>query len=170
MALQSYSVNYEKSKEAGSDVCFLYDLKIPPHGSIREEWTTHGLQHGPAKILFVEYRMEDDDIDGVWEAYGMKRESRYSFTVNAEEADPEKLFVYTLYKDGSLGIGFEIDTEKARAILTFTRPHTITAQQLLTVAEKAENAPRFLGEVEKIVIDELLQGAEDEICLAFFNR
>lgn len=69
-----------------------------------------------------------------------------------------------------MGIGFEIDTEKARAILTFTRPHAITAQQLLTVAEKAENAPRFLGEVEKIVIDELLQGAEDEICLAFFNR
>ena len=69
MALQSYSVNYEKSKEAGSDVCFLYDLKIPPHGSIREEWTTHGLQHGPAKILFVEYRMEDDDIDGVWEKH-----------------------------------------------------------------------------------------------------
>ena len=38
------------------------------------------------------------------------------------------------------------------------------------VAEKAENAPRFLGEVEKVVIDELLQGAEDELCLAFFNR
>ena len=170
MAWQSYSVNYEKSKEAGSDICFLYDSKIPPHGSIREEWITHGLQHGTSKILFVEYRMEDDDIDGVWEAYGMKRESRYSFTVNAEEADSEKLFVYTLYKDGSLGVGFDIDTQKARAILTFTRPHTITVQQMLTVAEKAENAPRFLGEVEKVVMDELLQGAEEEMCLAFFQR
>ena len=169
MAWQSYCVNYEKSKEAGSDICFLYDLKIPPHGSIRQEWTTHGLKHGSAQILFVEYRMEDDDIDGVWEAYGQKRESIYRFTVNAEAADPEKLFVYTLYKDGSLGTGFDIDTGNARAILVFPRPHTITAQQLLTVAEKAENAPRFLGEVEKIVIDELLQGAEDEICLAYFN-
>ena len=169
MAWQSYSVNYEKSKEAGSDICFLYDSKIPPHGSIREEWTTLGMKHGSSKILFVEYRMEDDDIDGVWEAYGMKRESRYSFTVNAEAADPEKLFVYTLYKDGSLGTGFDIDTGNARVILVFPRPHTITAQQLLSVAEKAENAPRFLGEVEKIVSDELLQGAEDEMCLAFFN-
>ena len=170
MAWQSYCINYEKSKEAGSDICFLYDSKIPPHGSIREEWTTHGLQHGTSKILFVEYRMEDDDIDGVWEAYGMKRESRYSFTVNAENADPEKLFVYTLYKDGSLGVGFDIDTKQARSILVFAKPKTIAAEQLLDVTEKAENAPRFLGEVEKIVIDELLQGAEDEMCLAFFNR
>lgn len=172
MAWEHKYINCEKLcdlNENEKDICILYELKIPPHGSIREEWTTLGMKHGSSKILFVEYRMEDDDIDGVWEAYGMKRESRYSFTVNAEAADPEKLFVYTLYKDGSLGTGFDIDTGNARAILVFPRPHTITAQQLLTVAEKAENAPRFLGEVEKIVIDELLQGAEDEMCLAFFN-
>ena len=169
MAWQSYSVNYEKSKEAGSDICFLYDSKIPPHGSIREEWTTHGLKHGPAKILFVEYRMEDDDIDGVWEAYGMKRESRYSFTVNAEAADPEKLFVYTLYKDGSLGTGFDIDTENTRVILVFPQPQEITAEALLCVAEKAETAPRVQGAVEEIIINALLGGKEDVMCLAYFN-
>ncbi len=173
MAWRSYYVNCEKVygiDEEEKDVCLMYDSNIPPHGGIREEWTTRGMKNGTSKILFVEYRKEDDDPDGVWEAFGMKAESVYTFTVNAKEADPEKLFVYTLYKDGSLGVGFDIDTAKARAILTFTQPHTITSQQLLIVAEKAENAPRFLGEVEKVVIDELLQGTEDEMCLAFFNR
>lgn len=172
MAWRHYYINIEKLcglNESEIDICAMYDSKVPPHGSVRREWTTFGMKHGASKILFVEYRLEDDDPDGVWEAYGMKRESEYSFTVNAENADPEELFVYTLYKDGSIGDGFDIDTEKARAILVFAVPQNITAEQLTAVAEKAENAPRVMDAVEQIVIDDLLGGAKDIACLAFFN-
>lgn len=172
MAWNHKYVNCEKLcnlNESEKDICILYELKIPPHGSIREEWTTLGMKHGPAKILFVEYRMEDDDIDGVWEAYGMKRDSEYSFTVNADKADPDKLFVYTLYKDGSMGTGFDVDTENARAILTFPQPQNITAEQLLAVTEKGEKVFRVQGAVEEIIVDELLGGSEDTMCLAYFN-
>ena len=172
MAWEHKYINCEKLcdlNESEKDICILYERKIPPHGSIREEWVTRGMKHGSAKILFVEYRMEDDDIDGVWEAYGQKRESIYRFTVNAKEADPEKLFVYTLSKDGSMGTGFDIDTPNARAILVFPRPQEITAEALLCVAEKAESAPRVQGAVEEIVINELLGGQEDVMCLAYFN-
>ena len=95
MAWRSYYVNCEKIygiDEEEKDVCIMYDLNIPPHGGIREEWTTRGMKNGTSKVLFVEYRKEDDDPDGVWEAFGMKAESVYTFTVNAKEADPEKLF------------------------------------------------------------------------------
>ncbi len=84
MAWRSYYINCEKLcgiEENEKDVCIMYDLNIPPHGGIRREWTTVGMKHGTAKILFVEYRMNDDDPDGVWEAFGMKAESEYSFTV-----------------------------------------------------------------------------------------
>ena len=127
------------------------------------------MKNGTSKILFVEYRKEDDDLDGVWEAYGMKAESVYTFTVNAKEADPEKLFVYTLYKDGKLGVGFDIDTDTARAILVFSTPQNITAEQLLAVAKKAEDAPRDLGAVKQFVVENLLCGAKDIMCLALFN-
>ena len=172
MAWRSYYVNCEKIygiDEEEKDVCIMYDLNIPPHGGIRREWTTVGMKNGASKILFVEYCMEDDDPDGVWEAYGMKAESEYSFTVNGEKADPDKLFVYTLYNDGSLGVGFDIDTDTARAILVFPIPQNITAEQLLAVAKKAEDAPRDLGAVKQIVIDDLLRGAKDIMCLALFN-
>lgn len=172
MAWNRYYVNAENAfglDENEKDVCIIYNLNIPPHGGIRREWTTWGMKHGTAKILFVEYRMEDDDPDGVWEAFGMKADSEYSFTVDAEKADPEKLFVYTLYKDGSLGVGFDIDTDTARAILVFPYPQNITAEQLSDVAKKAENAPRVPGAVEKIVIEDLLKGDADVTCLAFFN-
>ena len=118
----------------------------------------------------MEYQLEDDDLDGVWEAYGQKRESEYSFTVNAEKADPEKLFVYTLYKDGTLRTGFDIDTEAACAILTFSQPWTMTAEQMIAVAQKVKDAPRYAGEVEKIVIEDLLGGRTDVPCLAIFQR
>ena len=172
MAWRRYYINCEKIygiEENEKDVCIMYNSKVPPHGGIRREWTTVGMKNGTSKILFVEYHMEDDDPDGVWEAYGMKAESEYSFTVNAEEADPEKLFVYTLYEDGNLGVGFDIDTNTACAILVFTVPQNITAEQLLDVAKKAEDAPRVQGAVEQIVVEELLNGADDMLCLAFFN-
>ena len=172
MAWRSYYINCEKLydiDESEKELCVMYDSKVPPHGGIRREWTTVGMKHGTAKILFVEYRKEDDDPDGVWEAYGMKAESVYTFTVNAKEADPEKLFVYTLYKDGKLGVGFDIDTDTARAILVFPEPQNITAEQLLTVAKKTEDAPRVQGAVEQIVAEELLNGVDDMLCLAFFN-
>ena len=172
MAWRSYYVNCEKIygiDEEEKDVCIMYDSNIPPHGGIREEWTTRGMKNGTSKVLFVEYRKEDDDPDGVWEAFGMKAESVYTFTVNAKEADPEKLFVYTLYKDGNLGVGFDIDTNTARAILVFPIPQNITAEQLLAVAKKAESAPRDLEAVEQFVVENLLCGAKDVTCLAFFN-
>lgn len=172
MAWRRYYINCEKIygiEENEKDVCIMYNSKVPPHGGIRREWTTVGMKNGTSKILFVEYHMEDDDPDGVWEAYGMKAESEYSFTVNAEEADPEKLFVYTLYEDGNLGVGFDIDTNTACAILVFTVPQNITAEQLLDVAKKAEDAPQVQGAVEQIVVEEMLNGADDMLCLAFFN-
>lgn len=172
MAWKHYYVNCDKLydiDEKEKDVCIMYDLNIPPHGGIREEWTTMGMKNGTSKILFVEYSKEDDDPDGVWEAFGMKAESVYTFTVNAKEADPEKLFVYTLYNDGKLGVGFDIDTNTARAILVFPIPQNITAEQLLAATKKAEDAPRDLGAVEQIVAEELLNGVDDMLCLAFFN-
>ena len=172
MAWRSYYINCEKIydvDENEKDICIMYNLNIPPHGGIREEWTTRGMKNGKSKILFVDYCKEDDDPDGVWEAFGMKAESVYTFTVNAKEADPEKLFVYTLYKDGKLGVGFDVDTNTARAILVFPVSQNISAEQLLDVAKKAEDAPRVLGAVEQIVVEELLNGADDMLCLAFFN-
>lgn len=171
MAWQHYyvcdSMPFNSSDE---DPSYIYESKIPPHGSIRREWTTQGMKHGDAEIRFVEYRLEDDDPDGVWEAYGQKRESEYSFTVNAEQADPEKLFVYTLYKDGTLRTGFDIDTEAACAILTFSQPWELSAQQVAAVAEKVKVAPGYAGVVEKIVVDDLLDGRTDVPCLAIFQR
>lgn len=173
MAWEHYYINMEHLYSPGEgkeDPYIFYELKIPPHGGIREEWTIIGMEHSTSKIFFVEYRKEDDDPDGVWEAYGMKAESVYTFTVNAEEADPDKLFVYALYKDGSLHTGFDIDAKNARAILVFSKPQCITAQQLLDAAQKAENAPRVAGAVEQIVLDDLLNGADDVLCLAYFQR
>ena len=172
MAWRSYYINIDKLvglNEIEEDICIMYNSNVPPHGGIRREWTTRGLKHGSSKILFVEYQLEDDDPDGVWEAYGQKRASEYSFTVNAEDADPEKLFVYTLYKDGSIGIGFDIDTIESRAIFVFANAQSFTAEQLSTVAEKAETAPRVTDAVEEIVINDLLYGSKNTICLAFFN-
>lgn len=173
MAWQHYYVSDNLSFNSGEDQegpSYIYESKIPPHGSIRQEWTTRGMKHGDAEIRFVEYQLEDDDLDGVWEAYGQKRESEYSFTVNAEKADPEKLFVYTLYKDGTLRTGFDIDTEAACAILTFSQPWKMSAQQVAAVAEKVKVAPGYDGVVEKIVVDDLLGGRTDVPCLAIFQR
>ena len=173
MAWGHYYINCDKLYDMDVTLpgpCVYYDLNIPPHGSIRQEWTTIGMKHGASRISFVEYRMEDDDIDGVWEAYGMKRDSEYSFTVKVEEPEPKMLFVYTLYQDGSLCEGFDIDTDKAQAILTFPRPWSITAEQLLSAAEKVRSAPRVQGAVEQIVKEDILGGAEDVLCLACFQR
>ena len=171
MAWCDYYINLNFAHGAeGDTVAAIYESNIPPHGSVRREWNTFGMRNGDAKILFVEYILEDDDPDGVWEAYGMKRESEYSFTVDNKDADPEKLFAYTLNKDGTLYEGLNIVTDDARAILVFAEPQNITAEQLLSVAEKAEKAPRTSGAVEEIVIKELLNGADGTPCLAFFNR
>ncbi len=173
MAWNHYYINVNRLYDPGEgkeDPYVFYELKIPPHGGIREEWTTIGMEHGASKICFVEYRKEDDDPDGVREAYGMRAESVYTFTVHAEEADPEKLFVYALYKDGSLHTGFDIDTENARAILVFSKPQSITAQQMLDIAQQAENAPRVAGAVEQIVKKEVLSDREDVLGLAYFRR
>lgn len=173
MAWQHKYVNCEKLwdlDEKEQDICILYNQRIPPHGSIREEWTTIGMKHGNAQILFVEYRMEDDDIDGVWEAYGMKRDSGYSFTVDATQADPEKLFVYTLYKDGSIGTGFDVDTDQALLILTFPQPVDITGAQLMALLPKLKEASYFQDGAEEIIVKELLGGREDVMCLMFLNR
>ena len=57
MAWSRYYVNAEKAfglDENEKDVCIMYNLNIPPHGGIRREWTTWGMKHGTAKILFVD--------------------------------------------------------------------------------------------------------------------
>ena len=170
MAWSCYYVNYEKIygiDEEEKDVCIMYDLNIPPHGGIRREWTTVGMKNGASKILFVEYSMEDDDPDGVWEAYGMKAESEYSFTVNGEKADPDKLFVYTLYNDGSLGVGFDIDTQKAEAIFVFAEPQVLKAEDLMPVAKLPKSAFR-IGDEENVIKNDILKGA-DVLCLALFK-
>lgn len=173
MAWNHYYINMEKlydPENCPEDLGIFWELKIPPHGGIRREWTTIGMKHDGAAISYVEYRLEDDDPDGVWEAYGMKRDSEYSFTVHAENADPEKLFVYTLDKDGTLHTGFDIDPSKAGVILTFARKQDISAAQLADVWEKVKQAPRVQGAVEGIVIRDLLNGMEDQLCLAYFQR
>ena len=75
MAWRSYYINIDKLvglNEIEEDICIMYNSNVPPHGGIRREWTTRGMKHGSSKILFVEYQLEDDDPDGVWEAYGQK--------------------------------------------------------------------------------------------------
>lgn len=174
MIWQHYYVNNTviAGPEARHDVPFIvYNSKIPPHGSIRREWITYGMKHADAMICFVEYRLEDDDIDGVWEAYGMKRESEYSFTVDAQKADPEKLFVYTLYEDGSLQTGFDIDTDKALAILVFPTPQNITAAQLAAVAQRITAIPwQKSAEADEILLTDILGGNTNVLCLGFFRR
>lgn len=173
MAWEHYYINcekiYDKEERRDEPFCF-YKLDIPPHGGIRREWTTRGMKHGQASIFFVEFWLEDDDPDGVWEAYGQKRDSEYSYTVHAEEADPEKLFAYTLYQDGSLRAGFDIDTDAACAILVLPRAQAITAAQLRDAWEQVKAAPRVSGAAEEIIRKELLGGAEDVLCLAIFQR
>ena len=173
MAWAHYYINTAHLYDPGKgeeDPYVFYELKIPPHGSIREEWTTVGMEHGGAQISFVEYAMEDDDIDGVWEAYGMKRESEYSFTIHADAADPEKLFVYTLSKDGNLATGYDFDPEQVNAILVFPQAQSFTAEQLADAWEQVKNAPRVSGAVEAIVRDVLLGGREDVMGFAYFQR
>lgn len=170
MAWRSHYVNCDKLygiNESEQDVCLMYDSKVPPHGGIRREWNTVGMKHGTAKILFVEYTMEDDDPDGVWEAYGMKAESEYSFTVNAKQADPAKLFVYTLYKDGRFDVGFDIDTEQADAILVFAQPQELDAELLIRATQKAKEVLRSFA-VTDIVKNDILKGS-NVTCLAIFN-
>lgn len=173
MGWYHYYVNCDHIYRSGQtqEVPFVfYNSRIPPHGSIRREWITRGMAHGAARISFVEYFLEDDDPDGVWEAYGMKRESEYSFTVDAQAADPEKLFVYTLYQDGSLRTGFDVDTEAACAILTFPQPQSFTAAQLRATLEKIRQAPSADRVVEQLVIDDLLGGKTDVPWMASFQR
>ena len=170
MAWIAYYVNSDRIagiEESERDICIMYDSKVPPHGSIRREWTTRGMKHGDSKIFFVEYRLEDDDPDGVWEAYGMKAESEYTFTVNAENADPEKLFVYVLCKDGGVCRDFGFDPDNAVAIFVLPRPMEVTEEQLTGIYEKAMEIPWKSDEVEKIIAEELLGGSETELCLAY---
>lgn len=173
MAWHHYYINCDTlydPKENTIETCVFYEHRIPPHGSIREEWITIGMKNGSARISFVEYIKEDDDIDGVRAAYGILAESVYTFTVHAYEADPEKLFVYTLYPDGHLSTDFEIDTHKAVAILVFPARQNITAQGLLSVWEKVKEAPRYQGVKEEIVIRDLLGGKDHVMGLAFFKE
>ena len=54
-------------------------------------------------------------------------------------------------------------------IFVFANAQSFTAEQLSTVAEKAETASRVTDAVEEIVINDLLYGSKNTICLAFFN-
>lgn len=173
MAWKHYYINCDKLYDPAEntvETCVFYEHRIPPHGSIREEWVTIGMKNGSARISFVEYTKEDDDIDGVRAAYGILADSVYTFTAHADKADPEKLFVYTLYQDGQLSTDFNMDTNKAVAILVFPTRQNITAQGLLSVREKVKEAPGYQGVKEEIVIRDLLDGKNDVMGLAFFKE
>ncbi|MBO5701061.1 MAG: hypothetical protein J6S71_01355 [Clostridia bacterium] len=178
MAWNWYYVNISRlnrGPESGEDQssgkpCIFYNNYIQPNNSVHREWITVGVEHDGAKISFVEYHSYDKDPDGVREDFGCMYDFEYSFTVDVLEADPEKLFVYTLYKDGRVSRGFDIDTDNARSVMVFVEPQNFSDAELAQVIEEAENAPRYAGAVEEIIKEKLLGGRKDTICLAFIRR
>ena len=159
---------FEIEDKTRTDVRFLYDRKCPPNSSVSRTWTTWGLAHDEAQITFVEYVFYDKDPDGVREAYGCTYDSEYSLTVNAELADPEKLFVYALSLEGEGMQGVNIDPQKARAVYVFPSPMSLTAEALLRVTEQAERAREAKQDVEVALKYALFGNAADGVCLAIF--
>jgi len=162
---------YWNEPQNAEQMCILYESICPPNNSVSETWKNVGITHHDANIMFHEYSFCDKDPDGVREAYGQMYDSKYTFTVDTSQAHPEKLFVYTLYMDGGVLQGFDVDIDTARAVYIFTTPQNITGEMLQSATEHAENAPHFLGEVENVIAEELLDGREDVVYLvAFRNR
>lgn len=148
----------------------IYDRRQPPNSSVTESWLTVGLENEGARLTFLEYIFEDDDPDGVREAYGCKYKSIYRLTADTSEADAEKIFAYTLNEDGSVVRGLGFDLERARAVYLFIKPESLDDEMLVAATEKIESAPRYLGEVESIIKRDLVGGRDDVVCFALIKN
>lgn len=148
----------------------IYNRKHPPNSSVSETWTTRGLAHDGAQILFVEYEFYDLDPDGVRAAFDCLYESVHSVSLEVHPGNSEKLFMYTIEPDGRVMRGFDVDVEKARAVLVFTQPQHFSDDVLLSVTDKIEQAPTYDGAVNQILLQDLLDGNEEVVCLAYFKN
>ncbi|MBQ4509826.1 MAG: hypothetical protein II984_03800 [Clostridia bacterium] len=117
----------------------IYNRKCPPNNSVYEEWITVGLENDGAQITFVEYEFYDKDPDGVREAYDCMYDSEYNITVDISKFDSQKLFVYTVAKDGSLITNSDIDIAKSKAIFIFTELQNGNEDILLNLLKQIEN-------------------------------
>ena len=122
-----------------SDSCkMIYQRKCPPNNSVYECWTTVGIENDGAQITFVEYDYYDKDPDGVREAYECMYDSVYNITVDTSKIDTEKLFVYTVTKDGSLISGFDINMKNSRLIIILTEPKNFDNNFLINLSNRIE--------------------------------
>ena len=122
-----------------SDSCkMIYQRKCPPNNSVYECWTTVGIENDGAQITFVEYDYYDKDPDGVREAYECMYDSVYNITVDTSKIDTEKLFVYTVTKDGSLISGFDINMKNSRLITILTEPKNFDNNFLINLSNRIE--------------------------------
>ena len=122
-----------------SDTCkMIYQRKCPPNNSVYEEWTTVGIENDGAQITFIEYDFYDKDPDGVREAYECMYDSVYNITVDTSKIDTEKLFVYTVTKDGSLISGFDINMKNSRLITILTEPKNFDNNFLINLSNRIE--------------------------------
>ena len=122
-----------------SDSCkMIYQRKCPPNNSVYECWTTVGIENDGAQITFVEYDYYDKDPDGVREAYDCMYDSIYNITVDTSKIATEKLFVYTVTKDGSLISGFDINMKNSRLITILTEPKNFDNNFLINLSNRIE--------------------------------
>ena len=122
-----------------SDSCkMIYQRKCPPNNSVYECWTTVGIENDGAQIIFIEYDFYDKDPDGVREAYECMYDSVYNITVDTSKIDTEKLFVYTVTKDGSLISGFDINMKNSRLIIILTEPKNFDNNFLINLSNRIE--------------------------------
>ena len=161
---------YWKEFQNEEQMSIPYERISPPNSSVSETWKNVGITHYDAQIMFHEYSFYDNDPDGVREAYGQMYDSEYTFTVDTSQAKEDLLFAYTLYTDGRVIQGFDIDMDTARAVYVFTKPQNITDEMLQTATEHIEQAPRYAGAVEEIIGKELIEGREDVMYLATFKN
>lgn len=147
-----------------------YEQKTQPNSAVPEIWRSRSFENDGARIKFVECDYYDKDPDSVREACGCMYASVYRLTVDVDEADPEKLYVYTVETDGNVKQGFDIDMEKTRAVYIFREPRSFGNALLLAVTKKAELMPPAdcVGEENRIMTElvknELLGGREDVVC------
>lgn len=125
----------------------IYNRKCPPNNSVYEEWITVGLENDGAQITFVEYEFYDKDPDGVREAYDCMYDSEYNITVDISKFDSQKLFVYTLTKDGSLITNPDIDIAKSKAIFIFTEPQNENKTLISSISKQIENDTKNMTQI-----------------------
>lgn len=158
---------YSIEPVTGEDARLLYEHKCPPNSSVHESWTTRGVAAGGAEITFVEYEYYDKDPDGVREAYGCSYDSEHTLTADTSKADPEKLFVYTVQKDGKILRGFDFTVEDARAIYVLSVRREIDDGTLLRLTETLCTEKQSYAEAEALILTELLQGVPSATLAVF---